>query len=103
MSPPLLVVMVTPPLALIPDTVSVPEFVRLTLPLLEFVALKLPTVFAPSSVCPPEEDVVSVPEVLRAPAPDSLIAPDAARLIAPAPVVTAPVIASALPVVAFNA
>src|SRR5438067_1714315 len=87
---PVLVTMVVPPVSLIPVMLSrVAVFVRLTLPLVTFVALNAPTVFAPPSVVPPTEVVVSVPVVPKRPPPDSVIAPPDATVIDPDVVVTA--------------
>ena len=63
------------------------------------VALKVPTVFAPLSVCPLTELVVSVPVVLISPTPLWVIEPDApmaVRLTAPLPAATI------VPVIAIN-
>src|SRR6185437_15240280 len=72
--------------------VSAAPFVRLTLPPVVFVALKLLTTFAPPSVVPPTELVVSVPVVLISPEPFSEIAPVSVSVTFPAPALTVPVI-----------
>src|SRR4051794_230244 len=78
-----LVTLTVPPVSLMPLTVNVPsEFVRETLPLVELVARKVPTVLAPPRVVPVAEDVVRVPVVLTRPPPDSDSEPLAVRLIA---------------------
>src|SRR5205823_96204 len=58
-------------------------------------ALKLPAVFAPPSVVPPAELVVSSPVVLTRPPPLSLSVMLAVRLTAPPPAPTVPVSDSA--------
>jgi hypothetical protein len=64
--PPVLVTVTLPPPAwLIPVIVSgFAVFVRLMLPLVVFVALKLLTVFAPVSVAPVAEEVVKTSVVM---------------------------------------
>ena len=88
---PLLFTVIPPPVSLMPVTVKgAAVFVNCTLPLapLVFVALKLPTVFAPFKVVPVAETVVNNPVVLNVP-PVSVTLPAAVTLIGPAPVATA--------------
>src|SRR5439155_1318870 len=74
-APVLVTATLPPPVSLIPVIVSgLAVFVRLTSPLVVFVALKRATVLAPFSVCPVTELVVSVPPVLKSPPPPSVIA-----------------------------
>ena len=75
----------SPPPLLIPASVKAPLLVSATSPLVVLTALTLPTAFAPFSVCPVTELVVSVPEVLSRPPPDSVMATVPTRLIAPPP------------------
>src|SRR5205085_601104 len=96
-APVLLTATLPAPLCETPVIVSGPAvFVRLMAPPVMLVALKLLTVFAPPSVVPPEDEVVSVPLVAMLP-PASLMAPVEVRLTLPAPAATAPLMLSALP------
>ena len=66
-------------------------FTRLKLPLVVFVAMKPPTVFAPLSVVPPTDDVVNSPAAI-VPLPPSPIVPVAVRTL-PVPTEMAPLTA----------
>src|SRR5207302_7761477 len=84
-APVLFTVTLPPPLSLILVSVSgAAVFVRLTFPLVVFVALKLPTVLAPFSAVPPTE-LVDNSAPLIVPAPDSLTAPELVKLTWPPP------------------
>src|SRR5947209_227559 len=88
--PPVLLTVTVPGLAVLvmPVTVSgAAVLVRLMLPLVVLVPLKLPTVLALVSVVPPTDEVVSRPEVLKVPVPEMV--PTDVAVMAPDPVLTA--------------